>query len=177
MAKNKWTKYVRSGNAIMRPVQGDTLESLQTEKVSVAQSDIDNGSPKIGDMIARNPNQFKDQWLVAKKYFEENFTEETAPSNEKDLGITDSKAAKENIDDLVIWGDGDTFKLISKAFSQSKGWMKSTNAMQIDNLGCVIQVTTQQGDNVAEALSFVPGVRIEEIKNFNTIIDRKIVRI
>ena len=39
--------------------------------------------------------------------------------------------------------------------------MKSTKAMEIDGVGCVVQVTTQQGDNVAEAITFVPGVRIE----------------
>lgn len=40
--------------------------------------------------------------------------------------------------------------------------MKSTKAMEIEGVGCVVQVTTQQGDNVAEALTFVPNVRIEE---------------
>jgi hypothetical protein len=29
--------------------------------VSVSKEDIDNGSPKIGDMIARNSNNYKDQ--------------------------------------------------------------------------------------------------------------------
>jgi hypothetical protein len=32
--------------------------------------------------------------------------------------------------------------------------------MYIPGVGCVVQVTTQQGDNVSEALTFVPGVRI-----------------
>ncbi len=31
---------------------------------------------------------------------------------------------------------------------------------QIAGVGCVVQVTTQQGDNVSEALTFVPGVKI-----------------
>lgn len=31
--------------------------------------------------------------------------------------------------------------------------------------GCVVQVTTQQGDNVAEALTFVPGVKIADDVN------------
>lgn len=35
--------------------------------------------------------------------------------------------------------------------------------MEIAGVGCVLQVTTQQGKHVAEALTFVPGVRIEEI--------------
>lgn len=32
-------------------------------------------TPKLGDMIARNPKNHKDQWLVAKEYFNDNFEE------------------------------------------------------------------------------------------------------
>lgn len=45
-------------------------------KVSISDADLKNGSPKIGDMIARNPQNHNDQWLVAEKYFKENFTNE-----------------------------------------------------------------------------------------------------
>lgn len=82
----------------------------------------------------------------------------------KYLGNTDTDTAKSNVKDIVFWGDGDTFKLISKASSQTEGWMKSTKAMQMPT-GCVIQVTTQQGDQVAEALTFVPGARLIEHKD------------
>ena len=41
-------------------------------RVSVSQSDKENGSPKIGDMIARNPKNHEDMWLIAAKYFEDN---------------------------------------------------------------------------------------------------------
>jgi len=34
-----------------------------------------SGSPKVGDMIARNPKNHNDMWLVAKVYFEDNFEE------------------------------------------------------------------------------------------------------
>jgi hypothetical protein len=54
--------------------------------------------------------------------------------------------------------------------------MKSTKAMQIDGIGCVIQVTTQQGDNVSESICFVPNVKIENIDNDATK-GRKIVKI
>lgn len=43
------------------------------KSVSVSEEDKKNGSPKFGDMIARNPKNWNDQWLVAKKYFEDNF--------------------------------------------------------------------------------------------------------
>lgn len=43
--------------------------------------------------------------------------------------------------------------------------MKSTKAMEIEGIGCVVQVTTQQGTNVAEALVFVPDCQIKETTN------------
>jgi hypothetical protein len=90
---------------------------------------------------------------------------------------TTASQASVQVKDIQFWGNGDTFKLISKASSQNEGWMKSTKAMLIKGIGCVIQVTTQQGDNVAEALTFVPGVKIEEIQNEEgVVIQRQIVK-
>lgn len=95
---------------------------------------------------------------------------------EKTVGNTTSSQAKKNVKDIVFWGDGDTFKLISKASSKAEGWLKSTKAMEIEGVGCVIQVTTQQGDNVAEAVTFVPKTKIAEITNEKgEVISRKIV--
>jgi len=95
----------------------------------------------------------------------------------KTLKNTDANGASKNVKDIVFWGNGDTFRLISKASSQNEGWMKSTKAMQIDRVGCVLQVTTQQGDNIAEALSFVPGVRIYEETQDGVVVSRSIVKI
>ena len=81
----------------------------------------------------------------------------------KTLNNSTVDGARKNVSDLIIYGNGDTFKLICKASSKSEGWMKSTKAMEIEGGGCVIQVTTQQGDNVSEALTFVPLVKIVEI--------------
>jgi hypothetical protein len=92
----------------------------------------------------------------------------------KTLINTEASGAKENVKDIKFWGDGDTFKLISKASSVSEGWMKSTKAMQIDGLGCVLQVTTQQNDNVAEAVTFIPNVVIEENKENGVVVSRKL---
>jgi len=94
----------------------------------------------------------------------------------KTLHNSTISSARKNVKDIKIFGNGDTFKLICKASSDSEGWMKSTKAMQIDGVGCVIQVTTQQGEQVAEALTFVPGVRIEVIDG-NKVNGRKIVKI
>lgn len=41
--------------------------------VSVSDVDRNNGSPKEGDMIARNPKNHADQWLVAAAYWADNF--------------------------------------------------------------------------------------------------------
>lgn len=95
----------------------------------------------------------------------------------KSLANTDINEASKNVKDIQFFGNGDTFRLISKASSQNEGWMKSTKAMQIEGVGCVIQVTTQQGENVAEALTFVPGVRIsEKVGDDGRVYFREIVR-
>lgn len=86
----------------------------------------------------------------------------------KTLHNSTVSGAKKNVSDLVTFGNGDTFKLICKSSSQTEGWMKSTKAMQIDGVGCVVQVTTQQWDNIAEAITFVPNVKIEEIDGDKT---------
>lgn len=83
----------------------------------------------------------------------------------KDMGITEVRGAKANISDLVVYGDGDTFKLLCKASSQSQGWMKSTKVCNV-GLNCIVQVTTQQMNpdgsySCAEALTFVPGANID----------------
>ncbi len=78
----------------------------------------------------------------------------------KTLDIENISDAKTRISDIKVIGDGDTFQLICKASSADERWMKSCKAMHIPNVGCVIQVTTQQDNNVAEALCFVPGVYI-----------------
>ena len=85
----------------------------------------------------------------------------------KTLHNSDVSGAKKNVPDIVVYGNGDLFKLLSKASSQREGWMKSTKAMEIPHVGCLVQVTTQQRNPddsyaVAEALQFVPGVVLLE---------------
>jgi hypothetical protein len=64
-----WKQYKRKGLSEMRPY---TTGEVLTPEVSISEADRLNGSPKQGDMIARNPKNHADQWLVAKKYFEDN---------------------------------------------------------------------------------------------------------
>lgn len=98
----------------------------------------------------------------------------------KTLGNTTDKSAKKNVSDLVVWGNSDTFKLISKASSESEGWMKSTKAMEAGT-DVVVQVTTQQRNPdgsyvIAEALTTVVFAQIISVKNDNgEVISRSIV--
>lgn len=89
----------------------------------------------------------------------------------KTLHNSDVLGTKANVKDVIMFGD-DMFQLLSKASSKEEGWMKSTKAHEIPNVGCVIQVTTQQGDNVSEAVCFIPGVCIKSDVN-----GRKLVKI
>lgn len=67
---SEFKKYRRRNLAEIREyIEGEILPSF----VSISEADLKNGSPKIGDMIARNPKNHKDQWLIAKDYFLENF--------------------------------------------------------------------------------------------------------
>lgn len=44
-----------------------------THGISISIPDAEAGSPKVGDMIARNPKNHDDKWLVAAQYFWDNF--------------------------------------------------------------------------------------------------------
>jgi len=71
---SEFKQYRRKQIAELRPVvSNDTQLSLEVEGISISQADKINGSPKKGDMIARNPKNHNDKWLVAKDYFEDNF--------------------------------------------------------------------------------------------------------
>lgn len=92
---------------------------------------------------------------------------------EKTLGNTDVNGAHKNVPDIQVFGNGDMFQLLCKASSQAEGWIKSTKAMEIPKVGCVVQVTTQQRNPdgsyaVAEALTFVPGVGIKTSRDPDT---------
>jgi len=92
---------------------------------------------------------------------------------EKTLVNTDANGATKNVKDIVFWGDGDTWKIISKASSESEGWMKSTKAMECGTK-VIVQVTTQQKNfdgsySIAEALTTVENSSIYERFDENNI--------
>lgn len=66
-------KHRRKQIAELRPVTiQETLAGLHPN-ISVSAEDRKNGSPKQGDMIARNPKNHQDQWLVSQEYYVDNF--------------------------------------------------------------------------------------------------------
>lgn len=66
----EFKQYRRKQIAELRPYEpGEDL----SDRVSVSATEKENGSPKAGDMIARNPANHDDQWLVAAQYFADNF--------------------------------------------------------------------------------------------------------
>ena len=78
----------------------------------------------------------------------------------KTLENTAVENVKVNVPDVKIIGNGDSFRLLCKAYSKNEEWMKSSKAYEIPNVGCIVQVTTQHKDNIAEAVCFVPNVKI-----------------
>jgi capsular polysaccharide biosynthesis protein len=92
----------------------------------------------------------------------------------KSLHNTTANGARKNVKDIIFWGDGDTFRLISKASSEAEGWMKSTKAMPAGN-SVVVQVTTQQRNpdgsySIAEALTTVPNAIIAEFLDTDDVV-------
>lgn len=67
----EFKQYRRKSISEMRPYE----EGENVDKISISEADKLNGSPKLGDMIARNPKNHNDQWLVAEQYFKDNLEE------------------------------------------------------------------------------------------------------
>lgn len=119
-----------------------------------------------GEFYPCKPDIFKKTYNVATE------------SVEKSLHNTTANGAKKNVKDIVFWGDGDSFKLISKASSEAEGWMKSTKAMQAGK-DVVVQVTTQQRNidgsySLAEALTTVENSEIVNIMENGVVVARQI---
>lgn len=62
---------------------------------------------------------------------------------------------------VKVFGNPDTWKLLCKASNESEGWMKSTKVLELEH-GCLVQVSTQQHDNVAKAITYVPDVKFAD---------------
>lgn len=78
---------------------------------------------------------------------------------EKTLDVTNMEQLKEKVGDVEVYGYPGAWHCLCKASSKIQGWMKSTKVMGVPG-GVLVQVSTQQGSAVAEAVTFVPGVHI-----------------
>jgi hypothetical protein len=88
--------------------------------------------------------------------------------------MTVTKASEMTGPDIRIFGDPDSWQLIVKPGSDSQEWMRSTKAMEVPG-GCLVNVSTQVGNSVAEAVCFVPGVSIHLLSDDDgNIIGRKL---
>ena len=160
MAKMKpvvYDQYSRKGLSEMTP----WVEGFDMKDVSVSKEDAGAKSPKEGDMIARNPKNHEDRWLVAKKYFEDNL--ELAKTMIK-VGKTDKSAGSADIPPAsVIFGDESMYKLLHE--ERTDGHYQKTEASLIDCAGCMVRTSIKDSRGVSTSILWVPGVRIKDIKN------------
>ncbi len=73
---------------------------------------------------------------------------------------TDDAVSKDGGKPTVI-GNPDNWQLLTKFVSTDKTIAKSSKAVDLGH-GCLVQVTTKEGEAVAEALAYVPGVKVVE---------------
>lgn len=79
---------------------------------------------------------------------------------EKTLDVVDAATLVEKVKDVSIYSNCvSDWVTLHKVSSESEGWFKSTKALDLKT-GVLIQVTTQHGDNVAEALQYCHGVKL-----------------
>lgn len=69
MTEELYKHYRKKQIAEMRPyIDGESMDHI-----TVAPEDVKAGSPQVGDMISRNPNNHNDKWLVSAGYFSDNY--------------------------------------------------------------------------------------------------------
>jgi hypothetical protein len=74
------SKYIKKTQQELIPWTKD----MSMDLISVSEADKNNGSPKTGDMIAFNPKDETDMWLVSEQFFKDNYVpaiEETKTDN------------------------------------------------------------------------------------------------
>lgn len=90
---------------------------------------------------------------------------ETPVTEERTLTNTTVEEAKAS--GVVLTGAADKWLCVAKAVNEAEGWMRSTKAMQVGSVGCLIQTsyiwTNPDGTKGSEeAVCFAPGVSLVE---------------
>lgn len=121
-----------------------------SDNISISPTDILGGSPKLGDMIARNPNNHDDQWLVAAQYFADNF-EPISPAVEPPREMV---AMAERI-----------AKNANECCGRSDGYEEQVRDLALAELAALRSQTLDEAARVADA-RYAPGVAtaIRELK-------------
>lgn len=129
ITKGECEKYQRKELAELRPVTEVDIEWYNAKnvperwemKLSVSKADRDNGSPKIGDMIARNPKNHYDQWLVAEQYFKDNFATPEQTNSELLERYNEAIEVLEEVNKDLIVLHGNIYQELKKGNSQWEG--------------------------------------------------------
>lgn len=85
----------------------------------------------------------------------------------KDLNITGPEGLRTAVPDVEVHGDPAFWICVSKAWSDTKGWMHSTKAALIRGQGLLVQTSTEFSNitshtrTTSQALTFIPGAYIE----------------
>lgn len=95
----------------------------------------------------------------------ESFQDEAVESKISPDVKNQAKIKKDTPDATTTVGDNNIWQVLTKYISADGKITRSTKAMEILRAGCVVQVTTKEGDMIAESLCFVPGVRITPDEN------------
>jgi len=70
---SEFRQYRKKQIAELRPVTDNEMMHGLSGNISISPNDKELGHPFLGDMVARNPKNHNDQWMVAKEHFKDNF--------------------------------------------------------------------------------------------------------
>jgi hypothetical protein len=90
--------------------------------VSISPEDEGAGSPKEGDMIARNPKNHYDKWLVASDYFADNFDPEPMPPMIDTANVGDSASPSEEQGRIIL----ETMQSLLRVYNGAPDELKAT---------------------------------------------------
>lgn len=92
-----------------------------------------------------------------------------------DLSAVIEKVAKK--ERSVSSFGSDPFQTLFSKFNSETDSGHAVFAMQIDRAGCLVKTSVLLDDSVVQTTTFVPGVRVQDIRENGVIVGRKLVHI
>jgi hypothetical protein len=167
-------KYIRMETKENKPEevvgQDQPTQDFQSEQ-GVNIPEISDEAPVYGGEASTTEELSDAMEKITEAFESESVTEcsvdefKTKPEPTRDYSIMTTEQAVNTTSDAVVFGDGDMWKLLCKFSSQSNRVMKSTKALEIKMVGCLVQVTTVENGLPSEAITFVPNTVIVEDKD------------